>query len=143
MLSLFFSSDMTMIFYFKIVTNIIIITDPTFSWVLNVFVIFFSIKSSLLKCFFITSLLYLLSSVILLIKLWTSYQPKYDLKGLLNFWSEHNYKLNHNYKQHVFDICKCKSHFDFALHYLQEQEYFQNPHKPWMVILFFFQILWI
>ena len=37
-----FSSDMTMISYFNIIINIIIITNPKFSRVQKIFIIFFS-----------------------------------------------------------------------------------------------------
>ena len=55
-----FSSDMTSISYFNIIINTIIITDSTFSRVLKItsLVSHLVITSSLLKCFFITSLQY-------------------------------------------------------------------------------------
>ena len=47
-----FSSDMTMISYFNININISIITDPTFSRVLKIFIIFFSHHKFSVKMFF-------------------------------------------------------------------------------------------
>ena len=65
-----FSSDMTMISYFNITINIIIIANPTFSRVLKIFIIFSGHHKFFVKMFFfVTSLQYLLPSIILLIKL--------------------------------------------------------------------------
>ena len=66
--SIFFS-DLTKNHYFNITINIGIITDPTFSRVLKIFIILLVITSSLLKCFFITSLQCSLSWIIILTKL--------------------------------------------------------------------------
>ena len=45
-------SDTTMIFYFNITINVIIITDPTFSRVLKIFIIFFGHRKFFVKMFF-------------------------------------------------------------------------------------------
>ena len=50
---------------------------------------FLVITSSLLKCFFIALLQYLLSLTILLLKLQTTSSPKYELKDLLILPSTH------------------------------------------------------
>ena len=51
-----FPSDMTMVSYFNIMINIIIVADPTFSTVIKIVIVFFSYHK--LKHFFITSLQY-------------------------------------------------------------------------------------
>ena len=65
-----FSGDMTKMSSFNIIIDIVIITNPTFSRVLKVFISFFSHHKFFVKMFFfITNSQYLLSSTILLIKL--------------------------------------------------------------------------
>ena len=108
---------------FNITINTITITNLTFSRVLKIFIFFFN-TSSLLECFFITSLQYLLSLIIILIKLWTASSPRYDLKGLLNLSSTNT--ILWPYNQHVFDICSDKAHLDFPSQYLLALKYFQN-----------------
>ena len=61
-----FPSDLTMISYFNISRNVIIVTNPTFSRALKVFIVFFSHHKFLIKIFFITPLQYLLSSIALM-----------------------------------------------------------------------------
>ena len=61
-----FSSEGTMVFFFNIIMKIIISANPTSS---SVFKIFISHHKFFVKCFFITSLQYLLSFIILLRKL--------------------------------------------------------------------------
>ena len=64
-----FSSDIAMISNLNILINIIIITDLTFITVLKIFMVFFTHHKFFVNFFFITSLQYLFSSIILLIKL--------------------------------------------------------------------------
>ena len=78
---------MTIISYFNITINKIIITVSTFSRVVKIFIALVSHHKFLLKCFFITSVQYLLPSTMLLIKLYALSLAEYDLKGLLNLSS--------------------------------------------------------
>ena len=121
-----FSSDMTMISYFNIIINIIIITDPTFSHHKFFVKMFFDHITTTFTFFNHTA----------------NKTVKSIFAKVLNFSSTHII-YNHNYKKHVFDICFYKTHIDFAFFYLQALDNFQNLHKSWMVILFFFQSFWI
>ena len=105
-----FSSDMIMISYFNININIITVIDPTFRRGFKIVISLSSlvITSSLFKYFFIASLRYLLSFIILLINLLTALLPKYDLKGFLSTYHQDILIYSHNFKQYIFDIARIR-----------------------------------
>ena len=83
---------MTIIYYFNVIINMSIITDPTFSRALKTFICFLIITSCLLNYFFEKSTVFtFFYYAILLIRLLTVSTPKFDLKGLLNLSSTHTY----------------------------------------------------
>ena len=68
--------------------NIIIITDPTFSRVLKILIVFFSHDNFFVKMFFITSLQGLLSLIVLsMAKPETNcYKAEFSVVGSLSLW---------------------------------------------------------
>ena len=131
---LYFYCDMTMISYFNIIINIIIITNPKFSRLLKIFIVFSSHHNFFVKIVFhhvtviftffdytINKILNCIFSLVCIKRL---------TKG---YYHQHILIYGHNCKQYgiwcLFGICLYKTLLDFSFHYFLALKYFQNLHK--------------
>ena len=114
-----FSSDMTMIFYFNIIINIIIIADPTFNRVLKIFIVLCSHRKFFVKMLFhhvIAISTFFDHSINKIVNCIFTYVCLKRLTKLI-------------ISTYVFDICSYKTLLDFAFYYLLALKYSQNLHK--------------
>ena len=84
--------------------NIIIITDPTFSRVLKILIVFFSHDNFFVKMFFITSLQGLLSLIVLLMAKSEAnwYKAEFSVVGSLRPWRIWCEKTTRRYFGEIF-----------------------------------------
>ena len=125
-----FCNNLIMTSYFSIIINIIIVTNPTCSRVLKIFIVLFSHHKFFAKRSFhyLTAISTFSDQTIY--KIGNSSLPKYVFKGL-PYWNYHQHILicSHNYKQYVFVISLYKTFLDFAFCYLLKVKNIQNLHK--------------